>query len=65
MVTETVIDVIQFNDLANHSREITYIDAIDRLCDLIDNDSQLNSYELKRIRKYAIQHFKDIDTMEY
>lgn len=55
--------VYQF-ETSGYDLEISFIDLINKVADKISN-STLPNKELRRVRAYGIQRFKDIDKMEY
>ena len=45
--------------------EMDFIDLINQVAGTIANSTGLSNAELRRVRAYGIQRFKDIDKMEY
>lgn len=47
-------------EVSGRDLELNYIELIDLVASMIDNDGKIGSHEANRVRKYGIQRFKDI-----
>lgn len=52
-------------ETSGRNPEINFIDLINKVANLIEFDSHMSNDQVKRVRAYGIQRFKDIEKMEY